>query len=214
MINRTLERARATASALGGMALPWEGLAGALRRADVVISSTAAPHPVLSVERVREARADAHRPLLLIDIAMPRDVEPAVRFIRGVRLHNIDDLRDVAERNKEQRRGEIPRAKEIVNEEAQRFLDWHSSLTAIPTVKALRSQAERVRAQEVERALRRLSPLSEQDRETIDELSRRIVSKLLHEPTVRLKAPRRLNGALEQAVRELFGIESQQGHHG
>jgi len=188
--NRSFERARALAEALHGEALRFDRLTEALTRADVVISSTSAPHHVLhraDVERVLTRRGG--RPLCLIDIAVPRDIDPAVTNLPGVRLYNIDDLQHVRDENLRRRQREADRAARLVAEEASRFMHVWNSLVAVPVVRRLRQRAEEIRQAEVERALRQMPELSAREREIIEAMTKAMVNKTLHPTLVQLREP-------------------------
>ncbi|MBI1730276.1 glutamyl-tRNA reductase [Candidatus Acetothermia bacterium] len=207
MINRTLSRAQELARAMSGEAVAWESLHEMLRKVDVVISSTAAPHHVIQTDQVKDVMATRKMPLFFVDIAMPRDIDPEVQAIVGVHLYNLDDLAAVVEKNRQKREREVPKALKIIEGEVSCFTTWLSSLESLPTVKALRDHAEDVRHQEVERTLQKLGSLPERDREAIEQMSRRIVTKLLHLPTVRLKENGHQDRSLEEATRKLFGLD-------
>lgn len=186
--NRTHARAVELAERWGGSAVPWENFGAALPGADIVICSTAAPHPVLSLARFREALPKgASRPLCVIDIAIPRDVEPAVGGEPNVFLYNIDDLRQIVDDSLERRRAEIPKADEIVSSVVEDYWAWYSSLAVVPTIRDMRAKVETVRQAELDKTLKRLSHLSADDQAAIDTLTRSLLNKLLHAPTVRLR---------------------------
>lgn len=200
--NRTLSAARALAACLGGRAVELGTLAEELRRADIVICSTDAPHPIVRHADVAAAlMARSERPLLIVDLAVPRNVEPEVAGLSGAILYDIDDLDRAIEKSLEGRRKELARAERIVAEEVTRFRAWRNGLSVAPTVEALRSRAEELRRAELERAAAGLAP---GERELLESFSRSLLTKLLHEPTVRLRqtgSPRHA-----EAVRELFGL--------
>jgi glutamyl-tRNA reductase len=166
----------------------------------------------VSVEQVRPAlAARGDRPLCILDIALPRDVDPAVGELGNVFLYNLDDLQAVVSSNIERRRAEIPTAEELISAEAARYWDWLAGLAAVPVLTEMRSRADAVRARELAEALRRLPNLSDADRAIVEELSRSLMNKFLHEPTVRLRAAAangRGLGAVD-AVRYLFGLEGE-----
>jgi len=204
--SRHPERAALLAGDLGGKPVPFERLGDAVAQADVVVSSTAAAHTVIGREMVAESmRGRAARPLLLIDIAVPRDVETTVREIPGVHLYDIDDLQAVARQNLQLRKQELAQAEMIVDDEVAKFGDWLRSLEVVPTVAALRSRAEQVRLAELERTLAKTS-MSEADRKRVEAMTAAIVKKLLHEPIARLKTPGDGERYVEPA-RALFGLE-------
>jgi glutamyl-tRNA reductase len=186
--NRTYERAAELAESWGGRAIRWEELSDELPGADIIICSTSAPHPVLTRERVREALPGGRsRPLCIIDIAMPRDVEARVAEEANVFLYNIDDLKQIVDANLGRRKQELPKAETIIAEGSQEFWGWYSGLVVVPTIRDLRARGEAVRAEELEKALRRLSHLPDADRQAVEALTRALLNKLLHTPTVRLR---------------------------
>jgi glutamyl-tRNA reductase len=186
--NRHAARALALAAAHGGSAVAWDDLPVALAAADVVISATDAPGFVLPMDLVRKAsHARPETPLHLIDLAVPRDIDPECAGLPGVFLHNIDDLRDVVDAGLAARRAALPAATAIVEEEAAAFRAWLESRRAAPTIEALRRRADAIRQNETEWALSHLNDLSARDRQIVEALAARLVGKLLHEPTVRLR---------------------------
>jgi len=186
--NRTYARASELADRWGGRAVTWEELGDVLPGAEIVICSTAAPHPVLTLDRYRAIfPKGAPRPLCIIDIAIPRDVEPRVGDEPNVFLYNIDDLSQIVDDSLERRRAQIPQADQIVEEGVAEFWAWYSSLAVVPTIRDLRVRSETVRLTELEKTLRRLSHLPAEDQQAIDALTRSLLNKLLHTPTVRLR---------------------------
>ena len=182
----------------------------ALANVDVLVCSTAAPRSVVFVEHVLPAlgtRGD--RPLCILDIALPRDVDPAVGELENVFLYNLDDLQAVVSANLERRRADLPTAEDLIGGEVARFWEWVAGLSAVPVLAEMRSQMEAVRARELSDALRRLQHLPAADRAAIEELSRKLMNKFLHEPTVRLRAAA-ANGrglGVVDTARYLFGLE-------
>ena len=211
VINRTVARAEDLARRWTAEARPFEALELELRKADIVISSTAAPHAIFSTAMVSRAMAlRPERSLMLIDIAVPRDVEPEVGEIRGVRLYDIDDLESQVRVSLGERRSQVPKVETIIKEELEEFTAWYESLAIRPVVKAMRQQAERIRRREVDRTIRRLASLDVEAREEIEALTRALVKKLLHAPTMCLKEQSRNGNAAQYALiaRELFGIDA------
>jgi glutamyl-tRNA reductase len=209
VVNRSAGRASSLASQFGGEALGWDRLTQALWRSDIVISSTAAPHAILRRETVTTAmRMRRNRPLFIIDIAVPRDVEPAVGELTNVFLYDIDDLQQVLEANLKQRRREVPRVQAIVREEVAEFTAWLRARDVVPTIVDLRQHVDGLREAELEWAMQKLEDLSDRERSVMLAFSRRLVNKILHEPTVRLKqhASGREAYRYTEAVRDLFGI--------
>jgi glutamyl-tRNA reductase len=209
---RTFEKAAELAAALGGKAAPFESLRDELARTDIVISGTGAPgiviHPA-DVESARAARRGRHaRPLFLIDIAVPRDIDPAVRKIGGVFLYDLDDLKAVAEANLRERLKEAAAAETLVEREVRDFLDWQKAREAVPLLNELRRRAEEIRRHELDKAKRRIGPLTPEQEEAIEAATTAIVNKLLHSPTVHLKEAARESDAPEQLslIRKLLGL--------
>jgi glutamyl-tRNA reductase len=188
VVSRTNERAQSMANAAGVLASGHENLPALLNSVDIIVTATAAPHAILTLEAARAALPRGRRhPLLIVDIALPRDVEPAVGEIENVFLYNLDDLQQVVDSTIERRRGELPVAESIVTEAAKDFWQWYRGLDVVPLIRELRENAETIRQQELERALRNLRHLSAEDAAAIDALTKQILNKVLHTPTVRLK---------------------------
>ena len=208
--NRTLDRAAHLVEEIGGGALPLERVAEELESADVVVASTSAPGFVVTredVERVLSRRRG--RPLLLVDLAVPRDLDPAIHDLEGCFLYDIDDLESVVAESLAGRRQEAERAEAIVAAEAARFAAWLASLDVVPAIASLRARAEEIRTGELAKAAPLLSRLPEQDRNAVESVTAQIVNKLLHLPTVRMKeAAVTADGVVyADAVRHLFGLE-------
>ncbi|HTR79006.1 MAG TPA: glutamyl-tRNA reductase, partial [Gemmatimonadaceae bacterium] len=207
--NRTYERARAIAEQLGARALTLDQAWPHFAETDIVLCSTAAPHAVVTWERVAGPIGARHgRPLCILDLAVPRDVESSVGQLENVFLYDVDDLQSVAGQAAAQRRGEIPAAEGIVNEEVERFWAWYGGLAVVPALREFRDRLDQVRAAELERALRRFKHLSADDQAQIDQFSRALLNKFLHQPTVALKdaADRGRAYGLLEALKELFRI--------
>jgi glutamyl-tRNA reductase len=208
--NRTFDHARELAEKWGGAAIHWDGFAEALREVDIVVASTAAPRPVLTVDRFRAALPKgARRPLCIIDIAIPRDVEAALGDQQNVFLYNIDDLQQIVEDSLDRRRAELPAAERIVADGVDEFWGWYASLAVVPTIRALRDHGERVRQEEMARHLAHLRHLSDEDRAAVEALTRGLLNKLLHAPTTRLREAAgngRGTGVLD-TVRYLFELD-------
>lgn len=204
--NRTFKTAEELAQAWRGQAISFQKLPEALSTADIVITSTGAPHTILNRELVEPAMAARpKRPLFIIDIAVPRDVDPNVTGIPNVHLRDIDDLQATAEQNVKEREAEIPQVEAIVDEEITKFMDWLNSLSAVSTITDLRHHLEDLRQHELERLFSRLD-LDEREQELVAAMSHRLINKILHEPTIRLKKETSNgNGAVyTSAVRHLF----------
>jgi glutamyl-tRNA reductase len=185
---RSFATAERLAAALGGRAAPFAALRAELAKADVVVSGTGAPHPVIRRDDIEAAqRARGGRPLCLIDIAVPRDVAEGVERVDGVSLHDLDSIQRVAEANQRARGTETAAAEAILGEEAGELLAWWRSLEVVPLVVELRRRADAIRRDEVSKARRRLGPLTPRQENALEAATSAIVNKLLHAPTVHLK---------------------------
>jgi glutamyl-tRNA reductase len=185
IVNRSRDRGAALAAEIGGRAMTLDQLADAIADADLVVSATRAPATLLSAATVAEVMASrSGRPMTIVDLAVPRDVEPEAGAISSVTLHSIDAIQGVVDRSLAHRASEVPRVEAIVHEEALKFDGWKRSLDAMPVVRDLREHFERVRLEELERAL---GNASGEERARADRLTRALVNRLLHLPTVRLK---------------------------
>ena len=208
--NRSVARAERVARRFGGRAVGLDAVEEELEHADVVIASTSSPAYVLSAEQVERAmRKRRGRPIFFVDIAVPRDVDPAVNDIEGCYLYDIDDLARVVDESVAGRREESVRAEAIVVEEASRFREWQLSLDVVPAIASLRALAESIREAELARAESRLGSLSPSQRRAVESLTAQIVNKLLHLPTVRMKeaAVAADGAAYADAIRHLFALE-------
>jgi glutamyl-tRNA reductase len=183
--NRTIERAEALAAAVGGRAIGFDQVGAALAEVDVAVCATRATEPVVTAAMVSRAKPHRHgRSLVLVDIAMPRAVDPAVADADNVFLYPLDALSVVVDHGRERRRRETARAEEIINEEAARFDAWLQSQGALPLLRELHDHFERVRADEVKRSLKHFAP---EEQPHVEQLTKALISKLLHAPTMRLK---------------------------
>jgi len=208
--NRTFERAQALASLYGATAVHYDEAWDALAEVDVLLCSTASPHVVVGAERVRdglERRGD--RPLCILDIALPRDVDPAVAEMDNVFLYDLDDLRAVVSASVERRHRELPAAEQVIAAEVEKYWQWVAGLAAVPVVTRFRDEMNRVRERELATALRRLGDLTPEQRAAVEHFSQSLMNKFLHEPTVRLRAAA-ANGrglGVVDAARYLFALD-------
>lgn len=183
IINRTYDTACALAVQLCGNAISMEELDIGLAEADVVITSTGSREPIIQPDQMMVAmRRRRNRPVFIIDIAIPRDVDPEVNDIDGVYLYNIDDLQSVAQENLGERQQEALKAEKIVNEEVAKFMAWTRSLDAAPTIVALKDKLEEIRLHELARLNGKLSALSPGEREAVEVITRSIINKIAHDP--------------------------------
>ncbi len=213
VINRSEERAQRLAEACGGRAVPYERLSIELAEADVVIASTASPNFILTPDLMKGVvRTRRHRPLFIIDIAVPRDVDPRVGNMDNVFVYDVDDLQQVADENLSVRAREAAQAEHIVEEEVESFLSWRRSLELAPTIVALRKRFAQIAEDELQRALPRLESAGPSDRQVLEAMGRSLVNKLLHQPLTQLKSGAgEPDGALLiDAVRRLFDLSEEE----
>jgi glutamyl-tRNA reductase len=204
--NRRYDRALGLAQRFGGRAVTFDDMPRELELADIVVTSTGAPHQILGREELEFVAASRMgRPLVLIDLAVPRDIEPSVRDCPGIALYDMDDLQRAVARNMDAREAEAAEALVLVREEVARFEEWMASLDVVPTISALRRRADEVVAQVLRENESRWESLSPADRERVEVMARAVVSRLLHEPTVRLKD--RSSYHYLHTIRELFGLD-------
>lgn len=210
--HRNFDRAVEVAARLEGRAVRFDHIRDELRQADIVVSSTAAPHYLLHQADVEELiRLRRNRPLFLIDIAVPRDIDPAVNVIDNVYLYDIDDLEGVVAAHRQARQQEAAQAELLIEREVVSFLRWLQSLEVVPTIVTLRRRLEEIREAELERALGRLPDLSPAQQEVVRTLAQGIVNKILHHPTAELKRQSVSRDGLlyVSALRRLFGLHDE-----
>ena len=207
--NRHAARARSLAERFGGSVSSLDELPARLEEADIVVASTASPHPIVGADELELVmRERAGRPLVLIDIAVPRDIEPNCGAVDGVTLYDIDDLQAVVSRNLEVRESERRRAEDVVEEEIQRFARWMAQLDVVPTIAALREHGAVIVDQVLAENEGRWESASPRDRARIEAIARAVMQRLLHEPTIRLKASAESGShGRQQLLRELFGLD-------
>jgi len=207
--NRTYDRALELAEAFHGTAIRFEQLLEFVDKADIVISSTGAPHFVVRKDQAEKLlAARKHRPMFFVDIAVPRDIDPAINELDNAFVYDIDDLEHVVEANKRQREREAVWAEEIVEQEVQKMMRRLASRDLVPTIVALEERLNRIRQDELERFRGKLSSLTPGQREAVDTLTRSILNKILHGPITELKsgAGRPDQGTLVQLIRKIFGV--------
>jgi glutamyl-tRNA reductase len=208
--NRTYERAQILAEEHDAVAMHYDECWKSLHSVDILLCSTASPHTIVGVDHVApalETRGD--RPLCILDIALPRDVEANVGELDNVFLYDLDDLKAAAAANLERRSEDIPAAEMIIASEVDKYWQWLAGLAAVPVVTEFRAQMDRLRADELASALRKIGGLNEEQAEGIEHFSRALMNKFLHEPSVRLRAAA-ANGrglGVVDAARYLFAIE-------
>jgi glutamyl-tRNA reductase len=209
VVNRTWARAQEMARALSGTALPFDELATGLAAVDIVITSTGAPEPLIGRATVARAlQGRGNRPLFLIDIGVPRDVEPTVNALDGVYYYDIDDLRQVVDANLRERAREAQRAEALVDREVAKFETRLGDVAVIPTIVSLRERLEEIRLAEVRKALARLPDAAPETRAALEAMSTAIVNKILHVPITKLRESSRAGAHRSwlALVHELFGL--------
>jgi glutamyl-tRNA reductase len=208
--NRRRERAEVLAHRFHGDTVSFDELPGELVRADIVVASTSSPHALIEAEDLADVMAQrAGRPLLLIDLAVPRDVEPACAEVPGVTLANVDAMSAVVERHRLVRKAEARKAEGIVEEEIQAFAGWLGQLEVMPTIAALRRHADAIVDQVVAENAARWESASERDVARAEAIARTVAKRLLHEPTLRAKQEGEHRHARMHVLRDLFGLEDQ-----
>jgi glutamyl-tRNA reductase len=205
--NRSRERASALAEALGTAMVASGNLMEELSTADIAISCTAAPHIVLKLHQVEKAMSTRpNRPLVIIDIAVPRDVDPEVKLIKNVFLHNIDNLTETSASNRKQREGEIQRALGIIKDEVDKFTSWWQALEVRPLVSAMTKKGENIRRAQLDKTLKKLRALSDEEQDSLEAMTKAIVTKMLNDPIQYLKKNAHNKQDYIQLVNELFQL--------
>jgi len=208
--SRTYERAANLARALNGSALDFEAFKNELHRADIVITSTSAPNFIIKKEIVEKAIHERrNKPIFFIDIAVPRDIEPDVNDLENVYLYDIDDLQVVVSANIKEREKEAKNAMNFISQEVTKFNNWVGALDAVPTIVEIRKKAENIRKQEIEKTLKKISHLSEDDKQLLRQMSSSMINKILHKPTIKLKQKTQSEDGhvYLKAIRHLFHLD-------
>src|SRR6185437_13721721 len=207
VVNRRKDRAQAIASQWGIQARPWAELQQTIADADAVITATSARQPILRTDEIAtHARDFTARPLLLVDIGVPRNIAPATNPTPAIRLHDIDDLQAVVAQHRILREAEVAQVEAIIDAEALKYVNWLRSRRIVPVLTELRGHADTIAEAELEHALNRLPDLDEHERDVVAQMAQRIVNKLLHMPTVNLKwrAAHGDHFDYEHAIRKMF----------
>lgn len=211
LTNRTFERAEELAKEFNGVAVPFENLKEQLIKTDIVLCSTGAPHYVITEKMLKEVMPlRKHKPVFLIDISVPRNIDPACNNLDNVYLYNIDDLQDVVDSNLLERKKEAEKALYIVQEETEKFFQWLNSLESVPVIVSIRNKAEQVRQEEIEKFKARFKDLPPDLLNSIDYLTQSIINKIMHSPTVALKNNCENKEILIYSARRLFGLDNEE----
>jgi glutamyl-tRNA reductase len=186
--NRSYDRAQELASQFGGRAAPFEKLTECMCLTDFVVSCTSASDYIITKEKLASLAATrASKPLFLIDLAVPRDIEPAASQLKQVYLYNVDDLQSIVNETLTERKLEAKKGERIIEKAVANFLKWLNSCSAVPIIKALREKGEEIRDIELEQALRKLEPITEREEKILRSMANSIVNKLFHTPVIQLK---------------------------
>ena len=206
--NRTFEKAQKLARNLNGTAVHFDALSDVLTQADIVICSTGAPHYILMKDEVHKIMKERkQKPMFIIDISVPRNIDPAINDLDNVYLYDVDNLQGIIDTNIQERAKEAEKAEQIVDEEIGSFLKWTAALTATPTIVALRNKAEEIRKNEVEKTLLKMGPLEEKTIRSIEQLTSSIVNKLIHPPTAALKAEEDDKEQMLGIIQKLYNLQ-------
>ncbi len=208
--SRTYNRAVSLAETLNGSAVEFEKFADEMHRADIIITSTGAPNFIISKDMIANAiHKRKNKPMFFIDIAVPRDIEPEANDLENIYLYDIDDLQSVVTANMKEREKEAVQAMDIISGEVQKFNKWIESLSVVPTIVELRNKAEFIRKSELDRTLKKISSLSDEDKSSIDQMTLSIINKILHHPTTKLKKQTQTEDGHHymKAIRHLFHLD-------
>jgi glutamyl-tRNA reductase len=206
--NRTYERACELAKEFNGRPVRFDDFIQELVRADIVICSTGASHYILEKGQIQKTMKERkQRQVFIIDISVPRNIDPEINDLENVYLYNIDDLQGVVDANKFERQKEAEKAERIVEEEIETFLKWQSSLDAVPTIIALREKAEEIKKEELDRLLNKIPEIGENEKKAIEYMATAIINKLIHPPTVALKEDSEDKDMMIAAIKRLYGLD-------
>lgn len=208
--NRTFDRGCELAREFNGRAIKFDDFLNEMAHSDIVICSTGAQNYVLNKNQMQKVMKERkNRPVFIIDISVPRNIDPEINDMNNVYLYDVDDLQGVVDSNIVERKKEAAKAEEIVEEEIETFSRWISSLDAVPAVIALREKAESIKNEEFERLINRLPDISEKERKAIEHMANSIINKLIHAPTVVLKEDSEDKDILIATIKKLYGLNGE-----
>ena len=211
VVNSTYERGCELASEFNGKPVKFEDFLTELVHTDIIICSTGAPSYVLLKEQMHKVMKERkHRPVFIIDISVPRNIDPEINKLDNVYLYSVDDLQEVVDTNIHGRKIEAEKAEKIIDEEVEKFIRWMSSLDSVPTIIALRQKAEEIKAEELEKLKGRLSGLDEEKLKAVEYMAAAIINKLIHPPTVALKEDTEDKDELIAMIKKLYGINGEE----
>jgi glutamyl-tRNA reductase len=208
--NRTYDRACDLAEEFNGRPVKFEEFIHEMAGTDIMICSTGAPHYILTKGQMQKVMKERkQRQVFIIDISVPRNIDPAINDLENVYLYNVDDLQGVVDSNMFERQKEAEKAEKIIAEELETFLKWQASLDSVPTIIALREKADEIRKEELDKLFGKISNLGEKEREAIEYMATAIMNKLIHPPTAALKGDTENKEMLVAAIRRLYGINGE-----
>ncbi len=209
--NRTFERACELSKEFRGRPVKFEEFIQEMVRTDIVICSTGAPTYILTKNQMQKVmRERKQRQVFIIDISVPRNIDPEINDLDNVYLYNVDDLQGVVHANMFERQKEAEKAEKIIEEEIDTFLKWQSSLDSVPTIVALREKAEEIKKEELDKLLHKIPGIGEKEREAIEYMATALVNKLIHPPTAALKEASEDKDAMVATIRRLYGINGEE----
>lgn len=209
--NRTYDRACDLAKEFNGRPVKFDEFIQEMVRSDIVICSTGAPAYILTKNQMQKVmRERKQRQVFIIDISVPRNIDPAINDLDNVYLYNVDDLQGVVDANMFERQKEAEKAEKIIEEEIDTFLKWQSSLDSVPTIVALREKAEEIKKEELDKLLHKIPGIGEKEREAIEYMAAALVNKLIHPPTAALKEASEDKDAMVATIRRLYGINGEE----
>ncbi len=208
--NRTYERACELASEFNGRPVKFDDFIQEMVRTDIIICSTGAPHYIITKSQMQKVMKERkQRQVFIIDISVPRNIDPEINGLDNVYLYNVDDLRGVVDANMFERQKEAEKAEKIIEEELETFLKWQSSLDSVPTIIALREKAEEIKKEELDKLFHKIQGIGEKEKEAIEYMATALMNKLIHPPTAALKEDSENKDALVAAIRRLYGINGE-----
>ena len=211
--NRTTERAEELAKEFNGKVILFDNFPLELRFCDIVICSTGAPDYILKKDEMHRIMKDRkQKPVFIIDISVPRNIDPLIDELDNVYLYDVDNLQGIVHTNIQERAKEAEKGEKIVDEEIDVFIKWTSSLSATPTIVALRNKAETMRQDELDKTLKKLGPLEEKQIKAIEYLSNTIVNKLIHPPTTALKEEHDYKDLMVDLIKKMYGLEPEENN--
>lgn len=210
--NRTYERACDLAKEFNGRPVKFENFIDEIHRADIVICSTGASHYILSKSQMQKVMKERkQRQVFIIDISVPRNIDPEINELDNVYLYNVDDLQGIVDTNLFERKKEAEKAEQIIEEEIETFSKWLQSLDSVPTIIALREKADEIKKEELEKLMHKIPNLGQKEKEAIEYMATAIVNKLIHPPTAALKEDSEDRDILVAAIRKLYGMDGKKG---